>query len=106
MTWVDEDAIAPLRIEHRCEALFDGDQLEEVYNYLLYEFGAGGRTYWARAYLDEIGTVSLYGPSASQGSRKRLKEPIAPEILAYLRRRFQTIQILENDGYVPLDDAD
>jgi hypothetical protein len=56
--WLDGDDLVPTAIEHRCEAMVSDGQLGALYNYFVYHFECGGRYFWARSYLDDIGRVS------------------------------------------------
>lgn len=100
-----EDILHPVRITHYCEKIWDGDTLQQNYNYLLYEFEIGPHRYQARSYLDDIDTVAVYGPFA-KGSASN--EPLAgadidQQILAYLRRRYTKIDRFGPGGYVPIE---
>ena len=87
----DEDPILPVRITHNCERIWNGDSLEQEYNYLVYEFSTEQGSYTARTYLDTIHQVSIYGPSK-----------IDERVLAYLRRRFTKLQRFGRGGYEPI----
>jgi hypothetical protein len=58
----DGDRVLPTEIEHRCEEMFDSDRLTQKYNYVVYHFENAGHYHWARAYLEDIDTVALFGP--------------------------------------------
>ena len=96
---VDSDRVRPTKIEHRCEEMFDGDRLTQRYNFVVYHFEKGGHYYWARAYADEIDTVSLFGPLDSRTTRKPVAGSVDADIVAYFQRRFDTIQTLGDEGY-------
>jgi len=91
---VDADEVNPAEIEHRCEEIFEGDQLSERYNYRVYHFVAGSRYFWARTYVEEISTIAVYGPFDGRASMNRLAGPIDDQVVSYLRRRFKNIQTL------------
>jgi hypothetical protein len=101
----DEDPILPLRISHNSEQMWDGNSLEQDYNYLVYEFETEQHRYSARAYLDEIHTVAVYGPfEKDSDSHHPLKNvEIDRRVLAYLRRRYAEITKLTPAGYVPIE---
>ena len=84
---------------HRCEEVFDGDQLTQRYNYVVYHFENGGHCYWARAYLEDIDTAALFGPFDDRITRRPAASPMDADVLAYLQRRFQEIQTLGDEGY-------
>ena len=102
----DSDPVDPALIEHRCEEIWSGESLEQVYNYLVYRFDIDGLHYWARAYLDEIDEVSITTASADL-------EGLAPQpmggpptaMLGYLKRRYRRITVLGPKGYQPIWEA-
>jgi hypothetical protein len=95
--FVDHDPVRPTAIEHKCEEIFEGDGQEQRYNYLIYHFDRNGVYFWARTYLDDIETVSLYGPFESKVTMKPVGGPLDEAVLAYLKRRFSKIETLPND---------
>lgn len=102
MKFVEEDELTPSLIEHRCEEMFEGDQLVGTYNYVYYEFRAQDHFYWARSYLDEIEEVSIFGPFSDETRQEKLNDPIDTRIVAYFRRRYALLQQLGDDGYAPI----
>jgi len=100
--FIDEDSIRPTAIEHKCEEIFVGDELEQKYNFLVYHFDRNGVYFCARTYLHDIKTVSLHGPFESKVSMKPTGGSVDGAVLAYLKRRFATIQTLGNDGYASI----
>ena len=101
----DQDAIAPARIVHNSEQIWNGNTLEENYNYLVYEFETDEHLYRARAYLDDIQKVSILGRFNRVSSQPEIltSEQVDPRILAYLRRRYAVIMILGPTGYEPIE---
>ena len=101
---VDCDNVVPTEIEHKCEEHFDGDERVQKYNYIIYHFACGGSDayFWARAYIDEIDTISVYGPFESRHAANRISGPLNEAMLSYLKRRFRRIQKLGDNGYVEL----
>lgn len=76
--------------------------LEQRYNYLLYVFESGEACVRARAYLDDIATVSIFPAHRTGGSPTDFV--VAPElrelVFAYLQRRYARIQELSlTSGY-------
>lgn len=63
----------------------DAGQVEQDYNYLVYDFGGD---MIARAYLDTPHRVSVLR-----------QEPVPEPVLAYLRARFDSIDQLGPQGY-------
>ena len=100
-----EDAILPARIVHNSEQIWDGNTLEQNYNYLVYEFETDEHLYRARAYLDDLQTVSILGRFDRVSSQHEIltSEQVDPRILAYLRRRYGVIEILGPTGYTPIE---
>jgi len=73
-------------ILHLRDVIRDEDgQMEQDYNYLVYDFGGD---MIARAYLDTFDKVSILRPG-----------PVPEAVLAYLRARFDVINQLGRDGY-------
>jgi len=82
----DIDVVVPTEIEHKVE------QLEQRYNFIDYHFTLDGVYLRARAYLDNIEVVTVFGPFERRGSIKHIDAPNAKNaVLAYLSRRFRTI---------------
>ena len=101
MKFDDDDALTPSRIDHLVEEIYADGALEQKYNYLVYHFERNGAYIRARAYLDEIGVVSIYGPYESELVNSAPVEDAAffALALAYLKRRYETVQKLAGDGY-------
>jgi len=99
---VDPDGANPTEIEHKCEQMFDGDTLVQEYNYFVYHFERDGRYFWARTYVEEIGAVSIYGPFDGRETMKPIAGPLDDAVLAYLKRRFEKIDMLGSGGYVTI----
>jgi hypothetical protein len=92
----DIDVVVPTEIEHKIEEIWGGgkaDQLEQRYNFIDYHFELDGVYLGARAYLDDIGVAVVFDPFERRGSIKKVDTPKAKDaVLAYLRRRFRTVQ--------------
>jgi len=99
---IDPDGAKPTEIEHKCDEIFDGDTLLQKYNYVVYHFERGGRYFWARTYVEDIGTVSIHGPFDGRDTKKSIAGPQDEAILAYLKRRFLKIDTLGSGGYVTI----
>jgi hypothetical protein len=97
----EDDPVLPSAIEHKCEEIFDGDQLDQKYNYLVYHFELSRCYFWAKAYLPDIESVALFGPFESRATMTLVEGSLDEAVIAYLKRRFRTIQN-RNDGYVTL----
>jgi len=97
----EDDGIAPSRIEHRVEEIYADGAPEQSYNYLVYHFERSGHYIWARAYLDEIETVSLHGPFDSEAERNSIEDAAFFDlVVAYMKRRYTTIKkLVDGKGY-------
>jgi hypothetical protein len=92
----ESDPIRPVAIDHQVEELWaDGQRkvLEQRYNYLVYHFEHDGKYCRARTYIEDIGSVTLFGPYA----RRDLTGPIhdaefTDKVTAYLQRRFRHVK--------------
>ena len=85
---------APARIEHVHEEYGPPGAVEEVYDYLIYAFDTPAGEMTARAYSDEMHTVSIMteGPGG-------LPPEVPPAVEAWLRRRFACVRVLGATGY-------
>lgn len=100
--FVDQDPVHPTAIEHKCDEIFLGSKLEQRYNYIVYHFEGDGTYLWARTYTDDIKTVSLHGPFESRANMKPVGGVAHQGILAYLRRRFEHVTMLRDNGYASI----
>ncbi len=99
----EDDQISPKQIRHNVEEIFNSGELEQKYNYLVYEFEKYDACASARTYLDDIGTVSVYGPVSCKRNNDAVKAPkLVSEIMTYLKRRFFVIDKLGDAGYETL----
>ncbi len=99
MNYSNDDELNPFLVEHRCEGVFEGDEMVQMYNYIYYEIGAADDYYWARAYLDAIEEVSIFGPFSDTTFREKLDNPIDARVVSYFRRRYRRLQKLGEQGY-------
>lgn len=91
------DKIQPIKISHHVDEITEGDRLLERYNYVVYEFENDDGFLWARAYLDEIHKVSIYGPFTDRSKKTKANAPdLEAAVVEYLKRRFHRI-----DGFNP-----
>jgi len=98
--FVCADSITPDRIEHKVEEIFDDGALNQKYNYIVYSFCSSGATMTARTYLDEIDSVSVFGPFLAEDTQEIVEAPaLFNGVLLYLSRRFHFIEVLSTDGY-------
>ena len=92
----DPEPGLPHTIRHGCDYMrAAGDGLEFYYNYLDYTWIVDGREISARSYLDESDKISFVVSKAT------LDALITADILAFVQRRFCTIQTIEIAGYQP-----
>jgi len=92
----EADLIQPVQIEHCIDEIWTGeneDVLEQYYNYIDYHFERDGAYMRARTYLDEIKTVSVFGPFQQRGSIEKVRSPkLAADVHRYLNRRYNKVQ--------------
>lgn len=95
------DALHPQRIEHKREVIRRrGGEVEASCNYLDYFFETETHWYRARAYLDDMTRVAIFGPFELNAPPTRpVSQTIDARVLAYLRRRYATIEVLDETGY-------
>jgi len=102
----DETDVLTPRITHGSEQIWCGDTLEQDYNFLTYEFDTEGVGFRARAYLDEIHTVSiLCAYDAHEDLIPLTPKMIHPDVLAYLRRRYERIMWAGPNGFALLGET-
>ena len=90
------DPIEPVRIEHGCDDLWLGEQLENRYNFFDYFFEEKGLGIRARAYLDDIATVVVFPAlllNSDQGVAAQVDAPeFRAKTIVYLRGRYRRIE--------------
>ncbi len=99
---ISTDAITPARLEHLCDQIFIDGKLTQSYNYLSYDFVCDDVLVKARAYLDAISQVDLFGPyrcNIPPENQTPLDMAFPPAVLDYLKRRFSLINAFGKDGY-------
>ena len=102
-SYIEEDAVVPVSIEHRCEEILFSGKLEMIYNFIVYHFECDGAYVYARSYLDRMEKVSVFGPFESRESLKETGGKFNEAILGYLRRRFRSIEAtVQGEGYVQI----
>ncbi len=99
VTGSEADPIVPVEIRHDVDEIsIDGD-LEQLYNYIDYRFERPGAHCRARTYLDDIDTVSVFGPFSGQDREDEVDAPeFLEDVLSYLKRRFLVIEVFGDDG--------
>ncbi|MEO1542643.1 MAG: hypothetical protein AAFR75_01265 [Pseudomonadota bacterium] len=91
----------PYQIEHLVEIIVSEGQVDQFYNYLVYRFEGHGAYVWARTYLDEIHTVSVFGPFKSADELVPIGSPnLMNGVVEYLKTRFSNLQVLSENGNV------
>lgn len=95
-----DDPVHPKLITHACDEIFEDDgALSQRYNFLVYVFEREGWSIGAKAYLDEIQTVSIF-PAESQPPRstaltahdESARDRLLDDVRVYLKRRYRSIQ--------------
>ncbi len=93
----------PYKIEHLKDVIEVNGEIEQVYNYLINRFEGFEAYIWARACLDEIKEVSLYGPFTSSNDLTQVDNPdLHRVVLDYLHFRFRVVKELGPNGYVTI----
>lgn len=94
-----KDPITPNLVEHRLESAIHEDTGELLfhYNYIYYQFDVPAGKIWARSYLDDITRSSLFLPEGM-----KITDTDAERALGYLTLRFSQIDMLGNNGYLPI----
>ena len=113
LAYVDTDDIAPILIRHHVDEVVSEGVVHQKYNYLLYRFERDDVYITARAYFDDVESVSLYGPFKSDegdGSIEVDDDKFFGLVLDYMKRRYVKItQLKTGEGYVaiwPVGDGD
>jgi hypothetical protein len=101
----EDDPIVPVRITHNSEQIWNGETLEQNYNYLVYEFETENHLYRARSYLDEFHTVAIFGPfeKNAEGPMPLEGVEIDQRVISYLRRRYAEVRRFGPTGYEPIE---
>lgn len=93
----------PYQIEHLVEVIGSDGQIDQIYNYLVYKFQDSSAYVWARAYLDDMGTVSIYGPFKSETDLTPVENSsLAHSVIEYMKMRYPNLQTLGASGYVKI----
>ena len=99
----ESDAISPTSLNHYVDELRTDGELLQRYNYFVYQFERDGFSFQARAYVDFIEEVSLLAPlDRPVTNLSDEEEAFRRDVLQYLKRRFNRIQELGQDGYVTI----
>jgi hypothetical protein len=98
------DVAQPYLITHNRDQIRRGRGLEQDYNFIDYWFGDPGSPIRARYYLrsDESVSVNLPGDAATRLSLAEIRARFPADVLCYLQRRFDRIEVLVADGYQEL----
>lgn len=92
MRFETTDSIVPVLIEHSVDEIWNGDDLEQFYNFIDYHFEGDGAYLRAHVYVDEMRNVSLFGPFEGRESITKVSAPeMEQAVLTYLQRRFLTV---------------
>lgn len=85
------DPIAPVSITHSVDEIRNDGRVEQHYNFLDYRFERDGFSVRARAYLDDIETVTLMLEPLPIGD---VGERLVADIREYLERRYASVELL------------
>jgi hypothetical protein len=94
----------PFKITHNRDMMFDGDQLQQDYNFIDYWFGDPAAPYRARHYLgdDEV-SIFLTEKDGIPITVEAALTLLPNDVLDYCRRRFGVVKVLTQDGYVEIE---
>lgn len=96
-----DDAIRPTEIRHEVDEIKGDGGLLQRYNYIEYAFEMDGAFCRARSYIDTIGEVAFFGPFAGKYDLSPIEaEEFRTGVLDYLKRRFDRITEIGENGYV------
>lgn len=100
LLWCSQDAVTPQFISHDVDAIYRGEQVEQIYNFIDYHFEQSGQYMRARTYIHEIEAVAVYGPYASAESLEPVEnDAFKNAVLSYLKRRFFKIEELADEDF-------
>ncbi len=95
-----DDIITPFKIKHDIDYIFNGYNIDIYYNYIDYHFERNGVYCVARAYLDEINSVSIRGIFSGSDRRETAKSREMLEVVCnYLKRRYRKIEVFKDGEY-------
>ena len=87
------DPVTPTDIEHSIDEIWIDGTLQQRYNFLDYHFSHAGAYLRARAYLEHMDRVTLFGPFEDRQSIRSVAAPEALEaVLDYLHRRYRRVE--------------
>ncbi len=100
----DDDAIAPVQLEHRMDEVIVEGEPDQAYNYLAYRFERDGAALAVRVYMDEADRALLFPPEpgVAMAQPTAAAERLRQDVLCYLARRFRLIEELGETGYEPV----
>lgn len=100
VAWGTEDEEQPYKMAHNRDLMMSGDQVEQDYNFIDYWFGDPALPVLARHYLDDRHvSVELPIEEGQSLSINEAKEAFPNQVLSYLQRRFDSIEVLVDTGY-------
>ena len=96
-----DDDIEPYLITHNRDQIRRGAGLEQDYNFIDYWFGDPANPIRARYYLrgDESVGIILPGGAGERLALDEIRRRFPADVLCYLQRRFDRIEVLVADGY-------
>ena len=90
----EDDAIAPVRLEHRMDEVLIEGEPDQAYNYLAYRFERDGASVAVRVYMDEADRALIFPPepAGAMAEPSPAAERLRQDVLCYLARRFRLIE--------------
>lgn len=97
----ETDTISPTAIHHHVDEFPSHDGLIQRYNYYVYHFEIDGYSIQARAYVETMDEVALIAqPNDEDTGQGAEAMAFRDDVLRYLKRRFDRILELGEEGYV------
>jgi len=93
----------PYQIEHLVEVIGTDGQIDQLYNDFVYKFQDGSAYVWAWAYLDDMGTASIFGPFKSETDLTPVENSsLVNGVIEYMKMRYPNLQAFGPNGYVKI----
>lgn len=93
-----KDDEQPISIRHDRDEIWDGGDIVQSYSFIDYLFGDSANPIPARYYLGDQ-EVMVDIPSDRPLSLDQARAAFPPEVLCYLQKRYERIDVLVEDGY-------
>jgi hypothetical protein len=103
VSWRTGDVEQPYSITHNRDLIVDVSGVVQDYNYISYWFGDPDDPIQARYYLGEREVnVIVPMPDVERPTLNDAQNSLPAEVLCYLQRRFEQVDVLVDSGYVEL----